>query len=79
MGQIAPISLPFGGFGRSGFGAYRGKASIDTFSLQQSAVTVPTSPEFEALLGWRYPQAEGMETVAFVKTVLEFKLPDVVS
>jgi acyl-CoA reductase-like NAD-dependent aldehyde dehydrogenase len=73
MAQIAPSSLPFGGVGSSGFGAYRGRASIDTFSHKQSVVTVPTVPEFEALLGWRYPQAESIDTVNFVKGVLEAK------
>jgi acyl-CoA reductase-like NAD-dependent aldehyde dehydrogenase len=74
MAQIAPTSLPFGGIGNSGIGAYRGKASIETFSHKQSTVTVPTSPEFEALLAWRYPYAESMQTVEFVKANLEAKL-----
>ena len=73
MAQIAPTSLPFGGVGGSGYGAYRGKASIETFSYRQSTVSVPTR-EFEGLLGWRYPQAEGEETVAFVKDNLEMSL-----
>lgn len=74
MAQIAPTSLPFGGFGTSGIGAYRGKATIETFSHRQSFVTVPTAPEFEAMLGWRYPNAESMQTVEFVKANLEAKL-----
>ena len=74
MAQIAPSSLPFGGVGQSGFGTYRGKASIDTFSNLQSIVTVPTVPQFEAMLGWRYPQAESMDTVEFVKANLEANL-----
>ena len=74
MAQIAPTSLPFGGFGKSGFGSYRGRASIETFSHKQSITTVPTVPEFEALMGWRYPYAESMETVKFVKANLEVPL-----
>jgi acyl-CoA reductase-like NAD-dependent aldehyde dehydrogenase len=74
MAQIAPTSLPFGGFGNSGHGAYRGRATIETFSHKQSFVNVPTAPEFEALLGWRYPYAESMQTVEFVKANLEAKL-----
>ncbi|KFZ11407.1 hypothetical protein V501_04787 [Pseudogymnoascus sp. VKM F-4519 (FW-2642)] len=74
MAQITPTGLPFGGFGKSGFGSYKGKASIDTFSHKQSVVTVPTLPEFEELLGWRYPYAESMETVEFVKANLEEKM-----
>ncbi|KUJ17221.1 putative aldehyde dehydrogenase [Mollisia scopiformis] len=74
MGQIAPTSMPFGGVGASGIGSYRGKASIDTFSHKQGMVTVPTAPEFENLLAWRYPQMESQETVGFVKANLEMKL-----
>jgi len=55
MAQMAPTSLPFGGIGQSGFGAYRGRASIDTFSHKQSVTTLPTSAEFENMLEWRYP------------------------
>lgn len=71
MAQIAPTSLPFGGFGKSGFGSYRGRESIETFSHKQTRVTVPTTPEFEALLGWRYPYSESKETITFVKANLE--------
>ena len=71
MAQIAPTSLPFGGVGQSGFGSYRGKASIDTFSHQQSVVTVPTTPEFEAMMSWRYPNAESENTLVFAKANLE--------
>ncbi|KAK9427694.1 hypothetical protein V1505DRAFT_358536 [Lipomyces doorenjongii] len=76
MAQIAPSSTPFGGFGRSGFGAYRGKASIDTFSHLQSTVTVPTSAEFETMLEWRYPYAEPDSTVDFIRQNLLAKLPE---
>ncbi|KAF8853370.1 putative aldehyde dehydrogenase [Acephala macrosclerotiorum] len=74
MGQIAPVSMPFGGVRGSGLGAYRGKASIETFSHKQPMVTVPTVPQFEAMFAWRYPQMESKETVAFVKANLEMKL-----
>jgi acyl-CoA reductase-like NAD-dependent aldehyde dehydrogenase len=74
LAQIAPTSLPFGGFGQSGFGSYRGRDSIETFSHKQTVVTVPTSPEFEGLLGWRYPYSESEETIQFVKANLEVPL-----
>jgi len=74
MAQIAPTGLKFDGAGVSGFGAYRGKASIDTFSHLQPAVTVTTVPEFDALLGRRYPQAESLETVEFVKNAMEARM-----
>ncbi|QGA17282.1 hypothetical protein EYB26_004953 [Talaromyces marneffei] len=75
MAQIAPTSMPFGGFGSSGFGAYRGKASIDTFSHKQSIVTVPTVPEFETMLEWRYPYADQEKTVEFIRANMLAPLP----
>jgi hypothetical protein len=74
MAQIGPTSMPFGGFGKSGFGWYRGRESVEMFSHRQSVVTVPTTPEFEALLGWRCPYDETMETVKFVNANLEVPL-----
>lgn len=67
--------MPFGGFGSSGFGAYRGKASIDTFSHKQSIVTVPTVPEFENMLEWRYPYADQEKTVEFIRANMLAPLP----
>lgn len=54
MGQMFVTSFAFGGFGTSGFGSYRGKASVDTFSHRKSVANVPTSDQFEGLLEWRY-------------------------
>lgn len=67
MAQIATQSLPFGGFGHSGFSAWRGKANINTFSHLQSIITVPTSKDSEAILEWRYPYADPDRTVDFVR------------
>ncbi len=36
--QMIPSSAPFGGVGRSGMGAYHGKAGFDTFSHRRSVV-----------------------------------------
>lgn len=36
--QISNSSLPFGGIGRSGFGAYHGKKGFDTFSHQRAVM-----------------------------------------
>jgi coniferyl-aldehyde dehydrogenase len=36
--QMIPSAAPFGGVGRSGMGAYHGKAGFDTFSHQRSIV-----------------------------------------
>jgi coniferyl-aldehyde dehydrogenase len=35
---MIPSAAPFGGVGRSGMGAYHGKAGFDTFSHQRSVV-----------------------------------------
>jgi acyl-CoA reductase-like NAD-dependent aldehyde dehydrogenase len=74
LAQIAPTNLPFGGVGRSGFGTYRGKASIDTFSQKQSIVTMATVPEAEQMLDWRYPYNESPETVIAVRSAMLAKL-----
>jgi aldehyde dehydrogenase (NAD+) len=42
MLQIAVPTLPFGGVGPSGMGAYHGKTSFDTFSHRKSVFTKPS-------------------------------------
>lgn len=44
--HLASHSLPFGGVGASGMGAYHGKASFDTFSHQKSVVRNTTAVDF---------------------------------
>ncbi|KAF2998274.1 hypothetical protein E8E13_006805 [Curvularia kusanoi] len=46
-------TLAFGGVGSSGQGAYRGKASFDTFTHRRSVTTTPAW--IEALMDVRYP------------------------
>jgi acyl-CoA reductase-like NAD-dependent aldehyde dehydrogenase len=48
-------SLPFGGVGESGMGAYHGKFSIDSFSHLKSCMEVPTSMIESANYKMRYP------------------------
>lgn len=50
-------TLPFGGVGNSGQGAYRGKASFDTFTHRRSVTTTPGW--MEKLLDVRYPPYVG--------------------
>lgn len=50
-------TLPFGGVGDSGQGAYRGKASFDCFSHRRTVTKTPGWAE--ALLSFRYPPYEG--------------------
>ncbi|KAF9435857.1 Aldehyde dehydrogenase [Entomortierella beljakovae] len=51
--QFAIHSLPFGGTGPSGMGAYHGKKSFDTFSHERS--TIIKSLGMESFNGIRYP------------------------
>jgi beta-apo-4'-carotenal oxygenase len=46
-------TLPFGGVGDSGQGAYHGKASFDTFTHRRSFTTTPSW--MEGFLSFRYP------------------------
>ncbi|KAI9740873.1 MAG: hypothetical protein M1818_004478 [Claussenomyces sp. TS43310] len=50
-------TLAFGGVGDSGQGAYRGKASFDTFTHRRSVTTTPGW--VEKLIGLRYPPYAG--------------------
>ncbi|RKF83560.1 Beta-apo-4'-carotenal oxygenase [Golovinomyces cichoracearum] len=50
-------NLAFGGVGYSGQGAYRGKASFDTFTHRRSITTTPSW--MEKLLSVRYPPYDG--------------------
>ena len=50
-------TIPFGGVGDSGHGAYRGKASFDTFTHRRTVVTTPSW--MEKLLDIRYPPYAG--------------------
>ncbi|EKF37873.1 aldehyde dehydrogenase family, putative [Trypanosoma cruzi marinkellei] len=51
--HVAPSSLPFGGVGHSGMGAYRGKFSFETFSHKKSVMRRKMGLEF--LNAPRYP------------------------
>ncbi|KAL9594157.1 MAG: hypothetical protein Q9219_007194 [cf. Caloplaca sp. 3 TL-2023] len=50
-------TLPFGGVGDSGQGAYRGRSSFECFSHRRSVITTPGW--MEGLLDVRYPPYEG--------------------
>lgn len=43
--QAVVTSLPFGGIGPSGMGAYHGKAGFDTFSHRKPVLKRPTNPD----------------------------------
>lgn len=75
MAQTAVTSVPLSGFGQSGTGSYRGRASIDTFSHSRSVVSVPTSEAFEGMLEWRYTTGDVEEKFKFFKANLEAPMP----
>ncbi len=43
--HLAVTDLPFGGVGKSGYGAYHGKAGFDTFSHRKSVLTKRIKPD----------------------------------
>lgn len=51
---MAVESLPFGGVGASGMGAYHGKHGFELFSHKRSIMLRPAG--FETLVAIRYPQ-----------------------
>jgi aldehyde dehydrogenase (NAD+) len=53
--HILPATLPFGGVGDSGMGAYHGKAGFDVFSHHKSVLTKPVRPDLKLL----YPPYKG--------------------
>jgi acyl-CoA reductase-like NAD-dependent aldehyde dehydrogenase len=74
MAQVAMPSVPFGGFGESGMGNYRGKAGFETFSHLKSVVNMFTDPASEEANEWRYATGDREEKFRILKTVGEIPL-----
>ncbi|KIW72817.1 hypothetical protein PV04_00987 [Phialophora macrospora] len=74
MSQLAVPSVPFGGFGESGIGSYRGKAGFETFSHLKSAVTTFTDPASEKAIEWRYALGDREEKYHAMKAATEIPL-----
>lgn len=53
--QVGVASLPLGGVGSSGSGAYHGKFSFDCFTHKQAVMGQPTYKIFEKAMYYRYP------------------------
>ncbi|XP_053683370.1 aldehyde dehydrogenase, dimeric NADP-preferring-like [Sabethes cyaneus] len=70
LGHFAVESLPFGGVGPSGMGAYHGKHGIDTFSHQKSCLIKNFSSVGEKLASSRYPPYSDGK-LSFLSTVLK--------
>ncbi|KAA1472621.1 aldehyde dehydrogenase [Dentipellis sp. KUC8613] len=51
--QLAVHEMPFGGQGESGYGAYLGKTSFDTFTHKRSYINVPYAAD--PYMAFRYP------------------------
>ncbi|CAF3713581.1 unnamed protein product, partial [Rotaria sordida] len=66
--QVAPPSLPFGGVGSSGLGAYHGKYSFDSFSHHRTVVYAPNWTEF--LISKRNPPYNP-KVVAFMERLTQ--------
>ncbi len=63
--QAAIHSLPFGGFGGSGFGAYHGRAGFETFSFQRSVLHRGLHPDPDP----RYPPY-GSRKIGFLRRLV---------
>ncbi len=63
--QAAIHSLPFGGFGGSGFGAYHGRAGFETFSCQRSVLHRALHPDPDL----RYPPY-GIRKIGFLRRLV---------
>ncbi|XP_030026279.2 aldehyde dehydrogenase, dimeric NADP-preferring isoform X1 [Manduca sexta] len=69
MMHMGVDTLPFGGIGNSGLGAYHGKATFDTFTHKKSCLKKSFFPIAEKLASKRYPPyTEG--NVKFISTVM---------
>ena len=65
ISHLANPSLPFGGVGKSGMGAYHGKTSFDTFSRKQSLLRKSFWPDPDL----RYPPY-GKNLVTWIRTLI---------
>lgn len=74
--HVGETSLPFGGIGASGMGAYHGKASFDCFTHVRSTMTKGLNPMLEKIMSVRYaPYSEQklQMGVKVMRTVPRFK------
>ncbi len=55
--HCAVMTAPFGGVGRSGSGAYHGKAGFDTFTHQRTVTTSRLPTSMASLITPPYPAA----------------------
>lgn len=70
MGHFAVESLPFGGVGPSGMGAYHGKHGYDTFTHKKSCLVKNFSAVGEKLASSRYPPYSDSK-LSFLTTLLK--------
>ncbi|XP_021699432.1 aldehyde dehydrogenase, dimeric NADP-preferring isoform X8 [Aedes aegypti] len=68
--QYAVETLPFGGVGPSGMGAYHGKYSFDTFVHRKSCLAKDFNPIGEKLASSRYPPYSDSK-LSFLTTLLK--------
>ncbi|XP_055537748.1 aldehyde dehydrogenase, dimeric NADP-preferring-like isoform X1 [Wyeomyia smithii] len=70
LGHFAVESLPFGGVGPSGMGAYHGKYGFDTFTHKKSCLIKDFNAVGEKLASSRYPPYSDGK-LSFLSTVLK--------
>jgi len=74
--QMSVESLPFGGVGESGMGAYHGKASFDTFTHYKSILIRDLGYVGEKMGAIRYPPYNNDRLGLFRTLVKNRKMPD---
>jgi coniferyl-aldehyde dehydrogenase len=65
--HCAMMAAPFGGVGRSGWGAYHGKAGFDTFTHHRTVTTNRLPMSFAGLMTPPYPAALSPAVSAYVR------------
>lgn len=70
LGHVAVESLPFGGVGPSGMGAYHGKYGFDSFTHQKSCLMKDFNALGEKLASSRYPPYSDSK-LSFLSTLLK--------
>ncbi|EJD39087.1 aldehyde dehydrogenase [Auricularia subglabra TFB-10046 SS5] len=72
--QLMIPEIPFGGHGESGYGAYQGKLSFDTFTHFRGSINVP--PAAEPYMRGRYPPQGENALQSAVAVEESFVIPD---
>ncbi|KAH7886563.1 Aldehyde/histidinol dehydrogenase [Phlebopus sp. FC_14] len=74
FGQLAVYEIPFGGQGDSGYGAYLGKHSFDTFTHFRGSIDVPLDAATDQAMAGKYPPYSDF-ALGFFKSIADIPIP----